>query len=78
MGLLRVMAGYAADMVDGSVARALREANRFGAEFDTAADFVTQAVAPALIVYLATATPPPRSGCRRAPRSCSAPRSPPR
>ena len=40
-------------MVDGSVARALREANRFGAEFDTAADFVTQAVAPALIVYLA-------------------------
>ena len=48
-----VAAGYAADMVDGSVARALREANRFGAEFDTAADFVTQAVAPALIVYLA-------------------------
>jgi CDP-diacylglycerol--serine O-phosphatidyltransferase len=48
-----VMAGYAADLVDGSVARALREANRFGAEFDTAADFVTQAVAPALIVYLA-------------------------
>jgi CDP-diacylglycerol--serine O-phosphatidyltransferase len=47
-----VMAGYAADLVDGSVARALREANRFGAEFDTAADFVTQAVAPALIVYL--------------------------
>jgi CDP-diacylglycerol--serine O-phosphatidyltransferase len=48
-----VMAGYAADLVDGSIARALREANRFGAEFDTAADFVTQAVAPALIVYLA-------------------------
>ncbi len=48
-----VMAGYAADCVDGTIARALREANRFGAEFDTAADFVTQAVAPALIVYLA-------------------------
>jgi len=48
-----VMAGYVADMFDGRVARALREANRFGAEFDTAADFVTQAVAPALIVYLA-------------------------
>lgn len=47
-----IMAGYAADMVDGRIARALREANRFGAEFDTAADFVTQAVAPALIVYL--------------------------
>jgi CDP-diacylglycerol--serine O-phosphatidyltransferase len=46
------MAGYAVDMVDGRVARALREANRFGAEYDTAADFVTQAIAPALIVYL--------------------------
>ena len=48
-----IMAGYAADLVDGSIARALREANRFGAEFDTAADFVTQGIAPALIVYLA-------------------------
>jgi len=48
-----VMAGYVADLFDGRVARALREANRFGAEFDTAADFVTQAVAPALIAYLA-------------------------
>ena len=48
-----IMAGYAADLVDGTIARALREANRFGAEFDTAADFVTQGVAPALIVYLA-------------------------
>jgi len=47
-----VMAGYVADLFDGRVARALREANRFGAEFDTAADFVTQAIAPALIVYL--------------------------
>jgi len=47
-----VMAGYVADLFDGRVARALGEANRFGAEFDTAADFVTQTVAPALIVYL--------------------------
>jgi CDP-diacylglycerol--serine O-phosphatidyltransferase len=47
-----VLLGYAADMVDGSVARALGEANRFGAEFDTAADFVAQALAPAFIVYL--------------------------
>jgi CDP-diacylglycerol--serine O-phosphatidyltransferase len=47
-----VMAGYAADMVDGTIARALGEANRFGAEFDTAADFVTQALAPAFILYL--------------------------
>ncbi|HEY4186444.1 MAG TPA: CDP-alcohol phosphatidyltransferase family protein [Polyangia bacterium] len=48
-----VMLGYAADMFDGKVARALGEANRFGAEFDTAADFVTQALAPAFILYLA-------------------------
>ncbi|MBC8132514.1 MAG: CDP-alcohol phosphatidyltransferase family protein [Deltaproteobacteria bacterium] len=48
-----VLIGYAADMVDGRVARALGEANRFGAEFDTAADFVAQALAPAFIVYLA-------------------------
>jgi len=47
-----IMAGYVADLFDGRVARALREANRFGAEFDTAADFVSQAVAPALVVYL--------------------------
>src|SRR5205085_5776249 len=47
-----IMAGYVADLFDGRVARALGEANRFGAEFDTAADFVTQAIAPALVIYL--------------------------
>ena len=41
-----VAAGYVADMVDGSVARALREANRFGAEFDTAASTTPRACAP--------------------------------
>jgi CDP-diacylglycerol--serine O-phosphatidyltransferase len=45
------LAGYAADCVDGLVARATRGGNRFGAEFDTAADFVAQAVAPAFVVY---------------------------
>src|SRR4051794_7830728 len=45
------LAGYAADCVDGLVARATRSGNRFGAEFDTAADFVAQAVAPAFVVY---------------------------
>jgi phosphatidylserine synthase len=45
------LAGYAADCVDGIVARATRSGNRFGSEFDTAADFVAQAVAPAFIVY---------------------------
>jgi phosphatidylserine synthase len=45
------LAGYAADCVDGLVARATRSWNRFGSEFDTAADFVAQAVAPAFVVY---------------------------
>src|SRR5262245_3788395 len=45
------LAGYAADCFDGLVARATRSGNRFGSEFDTAADFVAQAVAPAFVVY---------------------------
>src|SRR4051794_15586855 len=45
------LAGYAADCVDGLVARATRASNRFGSEYDTAADFVAQAVAPAFVVY---------------------------
>jgi len=45
------LAGYAADVFDGLVARATRSGNRFGSEFDTAADFVAQAVAPAFVVY---------------------------
>jgi phosphatidylserine synthase len=45
------LAGYAADCVDGLVARATKSGNRFGSEFDTAADFVAQAVAPAFVVY---------------------------
>src|SRR5580692_772287 len=45
------LAGYVADVFDGLVARATRSGNRFGSEFDTAADFVAQAVAPAFVVY---------------------------
>jgi phosphatidylserine synthase len=45
------LVGYAADCVDGLVARATRSGNRFGSEFDTAADFVAQAIAPAFVVY---------------------------
>jgi CDP-diacylglycerol--serine O-phosphatidyltransferase len=44
------LAGYAADCLDGVVARLTRSGNRFGAEYDTAADFVAQAVAPAFVV----------------------------
>jgi phosphatidylserine synthase len=50
-GSYSFLGGYAADCVDGLVARWTRGGNRFGAEFDTAADFVAQAVAPAFVVY---------------------------
>jgi CDP-diacylglycerol--serine O-phosphatidyltransferase len=50
-GSYSFLAGYAADCVDGLVARATRGGNRFGAEFDSAADFMAQAVAPAFVVY---------------------------
>ncbi|HEX4405485.1 MAG TPA: CDP-alcohol phosphatidyltransferase family protein [Polyangia bacterium] len=50
-GSYSFLAGYAADVLDGLVARATKSGNRFGSEFDTAADFVAQAVAPAFVVY---------------------------
>jgi len=46
-----VLAGYFADTLDGPVARATRASNRFGAEFDTAADYVAHALAPAFVIY---------------------------
>ena len=45
------LVGYGADAVDGTVARLTRAGNRFGAEYDAAADFVAQAVAPAFVAY---------------------------
>jgi phosphatidylserine synthase len=56
------LVGYAADCVDGLVARATKSGNRFGSEFDTAADFVAQAVAPAFVVYTLYAQAGPRLG----------------
>jgi phosphatidylserine synthase len=56
------LAGYAADCVDGLVARAMKAGNRFGSEYDTAADFVAQAVAPAFVVYSLYAQAGPRLG----------------
>src|SRR3954468_13623361 len=44
------LGGYAADVFDGLVARATRSGNRFGAEYDTAADFVAQGIAPAFVL----------------------------
>jgi phosphatidylserine synthase len=45
------LVGYTADVFDGMVARLTRSGNRFGAEYDAAADFMAQAVAPAFVVY---------------------------
>src|SRR5882724_9121196 len=45
------LVGYAGDALDGTVARLTKSGNRFGAEYDAAADFVAQAVAPAFVVY---------------------------
>lgn len=39
------------DGVDGRLARALKAQSRFGAEFDSLADFVNFGVAPAIVVY---------------------------
>jgi phosphatidylserine synthase len=47
-----VVAGYGADVLDGLWARLTRTGNRFGSEYDTAADFVAQAIAPAFVIYL--------------------------
>jgi len=49
-----VLAGYFfGDVLDGPVARATKTGNRFGAEFDSVADHLAQAVAPAVIVWAA-------------------------
>src|SRR5947199_9497033 len=39
------------DGIDGRIARMLKGTSRFGAEFDSLADFVNFGVAPALILY---------------------------
>jgi CDP-diacylglycerol--serine O-phosphatidyltransferase len=47
-----LIAGYLlGDALDGVVARATHTANRFGAEFDSVTDHLTQAIVPAIIVY---------------------------
>jgi len=56
------LVGYAADCFDGVVARLTRSGNRFGAEYDTAADFVAQAVAPAFVVATLYAQSGPKLG----------------
>lgn len=47
-----IFAGYLfGDALDGQVARWTRTGNRFGGEFDSAADHIGQGIAPAVVVY---------------------------
>lgn len=47
-----IFAGYLfGDTVDGQVARLTNTSNKFGSEFDSAADHIGQGIAPAIIVY---------------------------
>ncbi|HEX3697519.1 MAG TPA: CDP-alcohol phosphatidyltransferase family protein [Polyangia bacterium] len=49
-----ILAGYFfGDALDGVVARATNTGNRFGAEFDSAADHIGQGIAPAVVVWSA-------------------------
>jgi phosphatidylserine synthase len=49
-----VLAGYFfGDVLDGPIARATKTGNRFGGEFDSAADHLAQGIAPAIIVFTA-------------------------
>ncbi len=51
-----IFAGYVfGDVLDGPIARLTKTANRFGGKFDAAADHLSQAIAPAIIVYAAFA-----------------------
>jgi phosphatidylserine synthase len=49
-----ILAGYFfGDALDGPVARATHTGNRFGGEFDSAADHIGQGIAPAVVVFSA-------------------------
>jgi CDP-diacylglycerol--serine O-phosphatidyltransferase len=55
LAALALFAGYVFDALDGFVARLLKSGNRFGAEYDNAADLVTYSVAPAFVIDAAYA-----------------------
>jgi len=49
-----IFAGYIfGDALDGTVARLTHTSNRFGGEFDAAADHLSQGIAPPIIAYVA-------------------------
>ncbi len=47
-----ILVAYAFDALDGVVARALHQQNKFGGEFDNVADLIAYSVAPGFIIYL--------------------------
>ena len=47
-----IIAAAVLDALDGRIARALKGTSKFGAEFDSLADFVDFGVAPALVLYM--------------------------
>ncbi len=51
-GVVAILLAGAIDGLDGRIARLLKATSRFGAEFDSLADFFCFGVAPAFILYL--------------------------
>jgi len=49
--VLAIIAAAVLDALDGRIARALKGTSKFGAEFDSLADFLDFGVAPALVLY---------------------------
>ena len=47
-----ILVAYLFDALDGVVARALHQQNKFGGEFDNVADLVAYSIAPGFIIYL--------------------------
>jgi len=47
-----ILVAYFFDSLDGVVARALHQQNKFGGEFDNVADLVAYSIAPGFIIYL--------------------------
>jgi hypothetical protein len=67
------------DGLDGRIARLLKGTSRFGAEFDSLADFLCFGVAPALVLYMwspaCAATATRLASCSRSAWACAWPAS---
>ena len=50
--VIAIAVSAAIDGIDGRLARLLKATSRFGAEFDSLADFLCFGIAPALVIYL--------------------------